>query len=125
MPFKSVPILRVSSEYEWTLETPLWYVTHSGEDIIVSPGFGTDLASIPRLFHSIVPVNGKHRAAAIVHDWLYVQQDRTRADADRIFLEAMDDLGVRWSQRWAMYAAVRVGGWMPWNRRAVSKEKPG
>lgn len=117
MPFRSTPILRVGDEGEWILETPLYYVTRAGDDLVVPAGFETDLASIPQLFHSVVPVNGMHRAAAIVHDWLYVTQPCPRADADRIFLEAMANLGVRWSQRWVMYAAVRVGGWLPWSRR--------
>lgn len=120
MPFRTTPILRVGDECEWLLETPLYYVTHDGRDIIVPAGFETDLASIPQAFHSIVPVNGMHRAAAIVHDWLYVTQPCTRPEADRVFLDAMADLGVRWSQRWVMYAAVRAGGWVGWARRRAA-----
>ena len=123
MPFRSVPILRVGDDGEWLLETPLYYVTPAGDDIIVPPGFVTDLASIPQIFHSVVPVNGMHRAAAIVHDWLYVTQPCTRAEADRVFLDAMADLGVRLTQRWVMYAAVRAGGWVGWARRREALQR--
>ena len=33
----------------------------------------------------------------------------TRADADRIFLEALEALNVGWVQRYALYLGVRVG----------------
>jgi hypothetical protein len=125
MIFRSDPILRVAGDGEFKLESPLVYVTRQGETIVVPPGFITDLASIPRIFHPLIPVNGRHRSAAIVHDFLYVIQDRERGEADRIFLEAMEDSGVRWTQRRLMYSAVRVGGWTAWGRgrRAMEKDR--
>lgn len=118
MAFRSVPVLRVGqNEDEWILETPLYYVTRAGEGLVVPPGFETDLASIPRILHAMIPVNGRHRAAAILHDWLYETQLRSRAESDRLFLEAMADSGVRWTQRQVMYAGVRLGGWIAWSKR--------
>ena len=122
MGFTNQPILTTSDKDElWYLVTDLIYQTKSGEIIVVPKGFDTDLASIPQIFHSIIPVNGKHRAPAIVHDYLYVVQDRTRSEADTIFLEAMESVGVRWTQRYAMYWAVRIGGLFPWNKRTEDK----
>lgn len=125
MNFKNDPILSVAENGQWRIESPLVYVTRQDEEIVVPRGFLTDLASIPRIFHSLIPVNGKHRHAAIVHDYLFVIQDRPRSDVDRVFLEAMEDCGVRWSQRWAMYSAVRVGGWIPWakNEKAIKEDR--
>lgn len=121
MPFRTVPILRVgAAEDEWILESPLCYVTRAGDDLIVPAGFVTDLASIPRILYALIPVNGRHRAAAILHDWLYETQPLPRAECDRLFLDAMADSGVRWTQRQAMYAGVRIGGWVPWSRRESS-----
>ncbi len=80
-------------------------------DIIVPSGFVTDFASIPWWLHSIVQVNGKHRRAAVVHDYLCVYKKEEGIDqpcADKIFREAMRVLDVRWSQRGAMYKAVRM-----------------
>ncbi|NMF98373.1 DUF1353 domain-containing protein [Aromatoleum toluolicum] len=112
-------MLRVGEQDgEWILETPVWYRTASGADLVVPSGFVTDLASIPRLLHAVMPVNGAHRAAAILHDWLYETQQFTRAQSDCLFLAAMADSGVGLAQRYAMYAGVRVGGWLPWSRRA-------
>ena len=119
MPFRTTPILRVGAEPdEWTLEAPLIYVSADCDAYVGPAGFVTDLASIPRLLYALVPVNGRHRAAAILHDWLYEVQTRTLAESDALFLAAMADSGVRWTQRYAMWAAVRVGGWVPWVRRA-------
>lgn len=120
--FLNKPLFRVHRDGEWVLATPLEYVTSAGENIAIPAGFITDLASIPRVFHSLIPVNGKHRLAAVVHDYLYVIQDRQRIKADALFLEAMEVAGVRFTQRWTMYLAVRAGGWLPWARREKAKE---
>ena len=124
MVFRNDPILAPHDDGEWKLFADLNYETSAGQVLTIPHGFITDLASIPRVFHGLIPVNGKHRAAAIVHDYLYVTQIMSRAESDRIFLEAMEDLGVRWSQRWAMYSAVRIGGWLPWrkNTRAITND---
>ena len=77
----------------------------------VPAGFTTDFASIPRLFWSIVghPA-GQYAQAAVLHDWLYRTKAVPRAEADRIFREAMEVLEVPAWQRWIMWSAVRVAG---------------
>lgn len=122
MGFSPLPPLDIGDrDDEWILAGELIYVSRAGEVFVVPRGFVTDLASIPRLLYAVIPVNGRHRAAAILHDWLYETQRTTRAVADALFLEAMADSGVRWSQRWVMWAGVRVGGWVPWGNRAEAK----
>lgn len=120
MTFDGAPLLQPIGSRDWVLMAPLVYYTAQGA-IEVPSGFLTDLASIPRVFWPLVPVNGRHRAAAILHDYLYVTQPCTRAEADALFLDAMRAGGVRWSQRQVMYAAVRVGGGLAWaaNLRAL------
>jgi len=48
---------------------------------------------------------------------------RKRSECDRIFLEAMQVLEVPWWKRKVMYAAVRAGGWIPWNNYSYKQEK--
>lgn len=121
MPFCAIPSLDISDvDDEWILAGPLIYSDVDGRSFVIPRGFVTDLASIPRVFHPLIKVNGKHRPAAIVHDWLYETQRLTRAQSDLVFLRAMQDCGVRWSQRWVMYLVVRAGGWLPWSRRALT-----
>jgi hypothetical protein len=78
--------------------------------VTVPEGFPTDLASIPRIFRLLIAVkNGKHRAPAIVHDWLCrLGLEFSRVTADKIFLEAMAVMGVPKWRRYAMYWAVRI-----------------
>lgn len=81
--------------------------------ITVPKGFPTDFASIPRAFQLFIPKVARHRAAAVVHDYLYNKQSRyktTRKQADKVFLEAMTESGVNWFTRHSMYRAVRLFG---------------
>lgn len=119
--FRTKPVLRVRDPDLWTLELPLLW-EDGAEIIVVPPGFITDLASIPRLAQPLIPVNDRHRAAAILHDYLYVIQDRTRAEADALFARAMATSGVGWLRRALMHAAVRVGGWAQWNDYAQARQ---
>jgi hypothetical protein len=84
--------------------------------IRVPRGFVTDLASIPRLLWNVLPPIGAYDAAAVVHDWLYRSGGCSRAEADRVLLEAMRACNVDALQRGAIYAGVRVGGWVTWGK---------
>lgn len=90
----------------------------SGDRITVPVGFETDFASIPRSLWSILPPFDKHLPAAIIHDYLYTIQTRTRKECDAIFLESMQVLGVGWFRRQIMHKGVRAGGWRSWNKAA-------
>ena len=93
----------------WLVIAPL--VWDDGQYRITVPAqFETDLASIPRPFRNIFNANGRSRRAAVLHDWLYSGQCVTRAEADRLFLDAMAADGVGWVTRWSMYGAVRAAG---------------
>lgn len=93
----------------------------SSDRISVPLGFMTDFASVPRPFWSILPQWGKYGNAAVIHDFLYWEQRRTRKEADDIFLEAMGVLGVSKLTAGVMYWAVRLFGWLAWWKR-ISKE---
>lgn len=91
--------------------------------IATSPrNFHTDGASIPKAFHSIIGPFGLYFAAALTHDWLYTkasQQDLplTRKQADQVFLDGMEHLGVNLPTRHAMHRAVRLFGWRSYQKR--------
>lgn len=87
----------------------------------VPPGFVTDLASVPGVFWSIASPQGRHGVAAIVHDWLYWHQDRTRAEADLVFARIMRDLNVSTFKRWVFYYAVRLRAGQWWEQYARDK----
>lgn len=91
----------------------------SNDVINVNIGFHTDFASIPRLLWAVLPRWGKYGNAAVIHDWLYWCQTRSRREADDIFLEGMKVLGVTPWKRNVIYYAVRWFGCFAWrsNRR--------
>lgn len=91
----------------------------SGEEIHVPTWFVTDFASVPRFFWRFVPPVGPYGKAAVIHDYIYRTAGHlgyTRLQADQIFLEAMEVLGVKKWKRRAMYRGVRMGGKKAWQK---------
>jgi hypothetical protein len=96
----------------WRLLVEFDFASAVLERIIRCPaGMETDFASVPRVLWPILSPTGPYGKAALVHDRLYRTPGlATRAQADRVFLEAMDALHVNWVTRHVMYAGVRAGG---------------
>jgi hypothetical protein len=93
-------------------------------DIINVPiGFMTDFASIPLPFLGILPRWGKYGNAAVIHDYLYWEQNRKRAEADTIFLQAMEVGKVGWFTRHIMYLAVKWFAGCAWKGNQKMKDK--
>jgi hypothetical protein len=76
----------------------------------VPKDFKTDLASIPQIMQSLIPLVGNHLQAAIVHDMNYRHGLIPKGDADDMFLDMMKYLGVPWWKRYMMYQAVNLFG---------------
>lgn len=93
----------------------------SGDMIDVPVGFQTDFASVPRALWWVFPTWGTYGNAAVIHDWLYYEQTRSRKDADEVFLEAMGVLGVPGWKRTLLFMAVRWFGWFAWKRNAEER----
>ena len=87
----------------------------SEEVIIVPRGMTTDFASVPRIFWTILPPDGKYTAASIIHDYLYREKTYSRKRSDQIFLEGMEVLKVPSWKRYTMYYALRLFGFISWN----------
>lgn len=90
----------------------IYYLTRSGMQIVVKPGYRTDFASIPRFFHRVFNPIGKHGHAAFVHDWLcdVTPKRCDYREAADIFGECMEFLGVNPVKRWLMVSAVKLAG---------------
>ena len=131
-------VLDRSSEHgveEFALERRIAYDDrHLGELLVpADPAtFRTDLTSVPALFTWLVPKTGAHLPAALLHDGLvfppgtpptYVStagHDVDRAEADRVFRDAMADTGTGPVRRWLVWAAVTsatmLSGSTRWSR---------
>ena len=89
----------------------------SWHPITVPRGTLTDLASVPRLFRSIVGRVGPHLEASVVHDYLYVAwqvkckcpTEEMRRFADELYLAAMQAAGMGCKAH-LIYLAVRFAG---------------
>ncbi|WP_342077130.1 DUF1353 domain-containing protein [Yoonia sp. SS1-5] len=88
-------------------------------EVVVTPGFVTDLTSVPAPLRGLISRAGPWLEAAILHDYLYVAwQDLPgrgalpddRRFADRVMLAAMRAAGVGVIRRFAIFAAVRIFG---------------
>lgn len=85
------------------------------KSVNVPVGFITDFASVPRIFWSILPPDGKYTHPAIVHDFLYWTQTGPREDADQILKIMMEDFSVGTATVTAIYSAVRTFGGSAWD----------
>jgi len=128
---------RYDREASNALQMDLWrvlsgfryYIGEVGgsEWVDVARGELTDRGTVPRLLQSIVPADGVHGQAAVVHDklcrTLTITVDGlpvriTRKRADAIFLEAMEALETPWLRRRLAYTAVAA------YRMATFTDKP-
>lgn len=89
--------------------------------VSVPEGFVTDFASVPRIFWTVLPRDGRYAYAAVLHDYLYWIQDRPREEADDILQIGMKEFGVDVVSQNAVYWGVRAGGWVAWAANAKSK----
>jgi hypothetical protein len=93
-----------------------------GEQIWVPVGFITDFASVPRIVGAWLLYGGKGKKAAVIHDWLYSSQMVRRSVADAIFEEALKVSQYKDWEVAGMYAGVRLGGWVAWNKKNVPQD---
>jgi hypothetical protein len=121
MPFADMDNWIVYKPIHWT--PPANAPANLPPVVSVPAGFVSDLATIPSYFWWALPPTGRYGHAAILHDWLYWEQNYPRAVADRVFEVAMAELNIDATLRKTMWAAVRVGGGKYWD--AVPAEKRG
>jgi hypothetical protein len=122
-------MLRISRFREpiYFLTAPISWTPNLGQEqyeaVTVPPGFVTDFASIPRVFWSVLRPDGEYAYAAVVHDYLYWTQTRSREEADHILKMAMEDFDIDTVAVATIYNAVRLGGRVAWNDNTGTKEK--
>ena len=115
----------LSDGKSWVIVTNFGYdVGEEGSEdrVHVATGFVTDFASVPRLLWWALPKWGLYGNAAVIHDWLYWDQKRTRKEADQVMFEAMEVLKVPQIKKNLIYRAVRMFGGWAWKRNKWDKE---
>lgn len=118
----------VDGKEQFTMVRRIAYADRDLGELLVPKDLGsfyTDLTSVPALFTWLVPKTGEHLPAALLHDGLIAtwQDERdgvqtyistqgnvvNRAQADRIFRDAMADRGTSLVRRWLIWSAVTLG----------------
>jgi hypothetical protein len=113
-------------ERVYALTKPIGWKPNTGQTLAavdVPSGFVTDFASIPRVFWTLLPPDGEYTYPAIVHDWMYWNQERPREEADMIFKLGMQDFGIDAASTETIYRAVRTFGGSAWNSNARLKAR--
>jgi len=103
-------------------------------NIEIPPYYICDGASIPKWLGFWLTPIGRYLPAAFLHDYLYDCHRQIyeynnsglypnlvamkRSEADGMFLEQMRRDGVGWRTRYTMYYAVRLFGWIYWDKKS-------
>jgi hypothetical protein len=94
------------------------YWLEDGRSWCFPAGRTTDGASIPRVLWTLIghPLEGLFLRPSIAHDDLYRSGAVSRGKADAMFRRQLLSEGVEPWRAAAMYAGVRIGGWLAWRR---------
>ena len=99
-------------------------VRFQGKSFVVHAGFECDGVSVPRFAWSPVSpcIDPRSLRAGVAHDYIYRVQPEgwTRAQADLMFVCFLIEDGLVIPRALLAYAAVRLFGWIVWNK--VKKE---
>ena len=105
------PNTKQISPSDWVLLAGVKYISKSGDVYIIKKGFVFDGASKGLLKHF-----GTYTLAALLHDALYGSEAVPKSNADDLFLEAMEFLGVSYFERYLYYLSVVSFGWIVYNQ---------
>ena len=95
----------------WRLLSDLHYFSGKlGRRVVVTTGFVTDFASIPRLPVVYMLYANRFRKAAVIHDFLYKEKSLSRRVCDGVFREAIVASGGGYFTSLAMWLGVRIAG---------------
>lgn len=115
MPFETRPTdvaIRGAGPGLWRLTADVVY-RGATDTFVVPRGFHTDFATIPQLLMWLIPRDGAHTLAAVLHDWACTEGIRSGVisprDADGLFRRCLRELGIPPVRRWLMWVGVRGG----------------
>lgn len=78
-------------------------------DILISKGYKTNGADIPRIFWSIFPPNSpEYLSAVVVHDYMCDNGKYSKKQADEYFYKALREIGISWWKAKLFYTWVII-----------------
>lgn len=98
------------------LDEPLRYVDRQGRCWEIPAGFASDISRTSCLWHIVGHPSIDYLPAIFLKDYLYYEQRVDREDADYIFLQALQDLGICSWRRDILWLGARIAGRWCWDR---------
>ena len=98
------------------LMSPCTFLLSDGRKLSIEAGMYWDENSIPYIFQWAFPKSGMYAVATLVHDALYFNTTTSQRFADDEFKYWMKALEVSKWQVFFRYWAVRLFGWLYWNK---------
>lgn len=95
----------------------------NGQYIWIPKGYVWDLASVPRVFQSIISTDNDAEIAYLIHDFLYENKIGTREFADKEMLKwakvtnGINKIHIRNIDNYIRYYAVRLFGGKIYNKK--------
>ena len=99
---------------KWMTGSEIKHTLHNGKEITIPKYFKTDLSSVPRFLWWPLPPYGDFLLAAIVHDYLYVNQTESRSFSDKEMLIVSNKINKNKIDNYTRYFGVRLFGWYYW-----------
>lgn len=106
----------VSSKY-WMIIQPLTVQLSTGDIINIPRGFVYDMATVPKWLWSIIRPFNDGLIAFLIHDYLYVHQDKHSLNRKQVDNEMLFWLNITNNNKfdnYLRYYIVRLLGWMWW-----------
>ena len=118
----------------WLLGTRHWVIAEDfeyelkGKKYVIPAGFGFDGASIPKFLHTFLSPVGVLLMGGLIHDYAYKYETLLEADkkgtmgvitqkrADEIFRDINIKINGFFLMNYLAYYALRIGGFMAWNK---------
>lgn len=125
-PVDALPSYIKLPDRQYVLRDTVHYRLHGPNLTVTIPaGFVTDFASIPKKLRFLFTHDDIHDLPGLLHDYMYWRQCN-RSSADRMFLLALDEVGVGFFERHLLYAGVDLGALKAWkdNRQARNENLP-
>jgi len=120
-------VLGSNNKPYYRLENTLTIELSDKSHIFIDEGFIWDLSSVPRFLWWLLPPDGDFELASLIHDFLYIHRKKlgySRKFADEEMLKwskavngTKNKVSVRNLDNQVRYIAVRLFGWIVWNKR--------
>lgn len=114
-----IPSYLRKGAYGWRLNNSMVIELSNGESLMIKAGFMFDMATVPRILWGIFPPYNDGIFAYLLHDFLYMNQDRhplNRKQSDKELLFWLNLTNHCKIDNYIRFIFVRAFGWLWWKK---------